>query len=123
VQGNDLVVSLAGQGGHFELNAMIPVMTVNLLDSNALLTAACRLFAERSVDGLEADAARSAESLEKSPLAATVLAPIIGYEKAAAVAKEARARGVSVKALAIEQGLVSKEDAERIFDFRTMTGG
>jgi fumarate hydratase class II len=121
VQGNDLVVALAGQGGHFELNAMIPVMTVNLLDSIALLAAACRLFAERCIDGLGADAARCAESLEKSPLAATVLNPILGYERATAVAAEARARGVSVKSLAVEQGLVSKEEAERIFDFRRMT--
>jgi fumarate hydratase class II len=122
VQGQDLAVALGGQNGQLELNAMIPVMTVNLLDSIALLTSATRLFAERCVDGLEADAVRCAESLEKSPLAATVLNPIIGYERAAALAHEARAKGVSVKVLAIEQGLISKEDADRVFDFRRMTG-
>jgi fumarate hydratase class II len=122
VQGNDLAVALGGQNGHFELNAMIPVMTVNLLDSIALLASSTRLFADRCVAGLEADAARCAEALERSPLAATVLNPVIGYERAATLAHEARARGVSVKSLAIEQGLVSHEEAERIFDFRRMTG-
>jgi fumarate hydratase class II len=122
VQGNDLAVALGGQNGHFELNAMIPLMTVNLLDSIALLASATRLFADRCVTGLEADAARCAEALGKSPLAATVLNPVIGYERAAALAHEARARGVSVKSLAIEQGLVSQDEAERLFDFRRMTG-
>jgi len=121
VQGNDLAIALAGQGGHFELNAMIPVMTVNLLDSISLLAAACRLFAERCVEGLQADAVRCAEALGRSSLAATVLAPIVGYERAVEVAAQAREQGVSVKSLAIEQMLVSEEEAELLFDFRRMT--
>jgi fumarate hydratase, class II len=122
VQGNDLAVAIGGQGGHLELNAMIPLMTANLLDSIALLTNAARLFAERCVDGLGADAARCAESLERSPLAATVLNPLIGYERATALAKEAAASGKSVKALAVERKLVTPEEAARLFDFRGMTG-
>jgi fumarate hydratase, class II len=121
VEGNDLVVALAGQQGQFELNAMLPVMTVNLLDAIELLASASRLFAARCVDGLEADVARSSETLEKSPLAATALAPKIGYERAAALANEARARDVSVKALAIEQRLVTAEEADMLFDFRHLT--
>lgn len=122
VQGNDLAVAIGGQGGQLELNAMMPLMTANLLDSIALLTNASRLFGERCIDGLQADAARGAESLERSPLAATVLNPLIGYERASALAKEAAARGVSVKSLALEQKLITPEDAARLFDFRRMTG-
>ncbi|HXC49993.1 MAG TPA: class II fumarate hydratase [Candidatus Limnocylindrales bacterium] len=121
VEGNDLVVALGGQGGQFELNAMIPVMTANLLDSIALMASSCSLFAERCIDGLAADARRSAETLDKSPLAATALAPKIGYERAAELAKQARAHGASIKALAIEQNLVTADEAERLFDFRHLT--
>jgi len=121
VQGNDLATALGGQGGQLELNAMIPVMTVNLLDSISLLASAIGLFSERCVEGLAADAERCAESLEKSPLAATALNPVIGYERAAKLAAEARARGVSVKTLAVERKLVSPQEAEKIFDFRRLT--
>ncbi len=122
VQGNDLAVAIGGQGGHLELNAMIPLMAANLLESIALLSSAARLFAGRCIEGLQADAARCAESLERSPLAATVLNPVIGYDRATALAKEAAVRGVSVKSLALEQKLITPEDAARLFDFRRMTG-
>jgi fumarate hydratase, class II len=121
VEGNDLVVALAGQQGQFELNAMLPVMIAAVLDTIALLGSSSALFAARCVDGLAADEARSAESLERSPLAATALAPKIGYERAAALAVEARTRGVSVKTLALEHGLVTADEAEKLFDFRRLT--
>ncbi len=122
VQGRDLTVALAGQGGQFELNAMMPVMIAALLDEVALLASACRLFAERCVDGLAADAERAAETLGRSPMAATALAPVVGYERAARIAAEARSRGVSVKSVALEQKVVSEEEADRLFDFRRLTG-
>jgi fumarate hydratase class II len=122
VQGNDLTAALGGQGGQLELNAMIPVTAAAVLDSIELLTNACGRFARRCIDGLEADARRCAEPLERSPLAATALNPLIGYERATALAKEAAARGVSVKALALEQKLITPEQAETLFDFRRMTG-
>jgi fumarate hydratase class II len=122
VIGNDASVTIGAQGGAFELNVMIPVMTANLLQSIEILANGSRLFAARCVDGLQADAARCAELLEKSPMAATVLNPIIGYERAATLVKEALARKVSVKQLAIEQGLITKDQADTVFDFRKMTG-
>ena len=121
VEGNDLVVARAGAGGHFELNAMIPVMTASFLDSIEILASACRLFRERCIEGLEADPLRSTHALETSPLAATALAPKIGYERAAALAHESRARGVSVKTLAVEQSLITAEEADRLLDFRRLT--
>jgi fumarate hydratase class II len=122
VLGSDVTVATAGAGGHFELNAMVPLMAAEVLESIELLANAARLFAERCVDGLQADAAAMAARLERSPMAATVLNPLVGYEKAAELAKEAAAKGVSVKSLALERGLVTPEQADTLFDFRRMTG-
>jgi fumarate hydratase class II len=119
--GNDLAVTLGGQSGNFELNVSIPVMIHNVLESISLLSAGCRLFAARCVDGLRANEERCAELLEKNPISATVLNPVIGYERAARLVKEALVRRMSVKKLAVEQGLVRPEEADRIFDFRKMT--
>ncbi|HLF94315.1 MAG TPA: class II fumarate hydratase [Planctomycetota bacterium] len=121
VIGNDAAITIGAQGGNFELNVMIPVMTHNLLGSIAILANGSRLFAARCVDGLKANAEKCAELLEKSPISATALNPIIGYERAAKLVKEALAKKVSVKKLAVEQGLIKAEDADRIFDFRKMT--
>jgi fumarate hydratase class II len=121
VIGNDAAITMGAQGGHFELNAMIPVMIANLLDSIGILANGCRLFAERCVDGLEADAEHSAELLAKSPLAATALNPVLGYDRTAQLVQEALLRKRSVKDLAIEQGLITPEQAEKIFDFRRLT--
>jgi len=121
VIGNDAAITIGAQGGAFELNVMIPVLTANLLESIAILANGSRLFAERCVDGLQADAARCAELLEKSPISATVLNPILGYERTAALIKDALAKKASVKQLAIEQGLITKEQAEGLFDFSKMT--
>ncbi len=121
VIGNDAAVAIGGQGGNLELNTMIPVMIHNILDSIQILSNGCLLFAEKCVDGLKADADRCAELLERNPISATVLAPLVGYERAARLVKDALARKESAKKLAVEQGLVSPEDADRIFDFRRMT--
>jgi fumarate hydratase class II len=122
VIGHDAAVTQGAQGGHFELNAMIPVMTANILDSMGLLEQGCRVFAARCVDGLRADAERCRELLEKSPIAATALNPLLGYDRTARLVKEALARKRSVKELAVEQGLITPKQAERIFDFRALTG-
>ena len=121
VIGNDAAVTIGAQGGHFELNAMIPLMTANVLDSIGILTRGCSLFATKCVDGLKANAERCAELLEKSPIAATALNPLLGYDRTARLVKEALARNKSVKDLAVEQGLITKAQAERIFDFRRLT--
>jgi fumarate hydratase class II len=122
VIGNDAAITIGAQGGHFELNAMIPMMAANLLDSLAILSNGSRLFAANCIDGLRADAGRCAELLERSPIAATALNPILGYDRTAALVKEALAKNVSVKRLAVEQGLITEAQAKKIFDFRKLTG-
>jgi len=122
VQGNDLAVALGGQGGRFELNTMMPLMAHDLLQSVALLTSACRLFAERCVRGLEADESRCAEMVERSLAMVTALAPALGYDRAAALAKEAYATGRTIRELVREKGLLPGEELERLLDARRMTG-
>ncbi|HVE39983.1 MAG TPA: class II fumarate hydratase [Planctomycetota bacterium] len=121
VIGNDAAVTIGAQGGHFELNTMIPVMAANLLDSIRILGRGCALFQANCVDGLKADAARCAELLARSPIAATALNPVLGYDRTAELIKEALASKRSVKDLAVEQGLITKKQADRIFDFRRLT--
>jgi fumarate hydratase class II len=121
VIGNDAAITAGAQAGAFELNAMIPLMAGNLLVSIGILGSACRLFAARLVDGLGADPERCREVLERSPMTATALGPRIGYERAAALVKEALAKKSSVRSLALEAGLIRPEEADRIFDYRKLT--
>ncbi|HTF57958.1 MAG TPA: class II fumarate hydratase [Planctomycetota bacterium] len=116
VVGNDAAVALGGQGGAFELNAMVPVMAHNLLQSIALLASAARLFAAKCVDGLRADARRCRDLAERSPALATVLAPRVGYDRAAALVEEAMRRGMTIRDLAVEKGWVTASEARRLFD-------
>ena len=122
VLGNDLTVAVAGQGGHFELNTMLPVMAANLLDSVSILAAACRTFADRCVRGLAADEARCEEMVERSLAMVTALAPVIGYDAAAALAKEAHASGRTIRELCEEKNILPKEQLKRLLDARAMTG-
>ncbi len=121
VIGNDLAVTIGAQGGQFELNVNIPVMAHNVLSSIGLLANACTLFAERCVDGIQANPERCEELALKSLSLVTALNPLIGYDKAAALAKEAFQRRVSVKQLALEQKLITEEQARQAFDLRRMT--
>jgi fumarate hydratase class II len=116
VTGNDAAVASAGAGGAFELNAMMPVMAHNVLQASSLLASACRLLATKCVDGLEADARRCRALAESSPALATALVPRVGYDRAAALVEEALQRGVSVGALAVDKGWISKSEARAIFD-------
>jgi hypothetical protein len=89
VVGNDATIAWCGAAGNFELNVMMPVLASDLLESQQLPATATRNFAERLVDGLEADGERIAALVEGSLATATALAPVIGYDKAAAIVKEA----------------------------------
>jgi fumarate hydratase class II len=122
VLGNDVTVSLSGQQGHFELNTMLPVMAANLLDSIAILASASRTFARKCVTGLRADEGRCGELVERSLAMVTALAPAIGYDRAAALAKEAHATGKSIRELCRQQGLLPDGELERLLDARAMTG-
>jgi fumarate hydratase class II len=104
VIGNDAAVAFAGSQGDFELNVMLPVMARNLLESIRLLTNVARLFADRCVAGLVADVQRCREYAESSPSIVTPLNTHVGYDEAAAIAKQALASRRTIREVAIERG-------------------
>ncbi|MGQ9572265.1 MAG: class II fumarate hydratase [Dehalococcoidia bacterium] len=120
VIGNDTTVALAGHRSFFELNTMMPVAGYNLLLSIELLAAAARNFAERCVDGLQATE-RGPELVEKGLAIATGLSPLIGYDAAAEIAKEAAASGRTIRDVARERTKLSDEELARALDPTAMT--
>jgi fumarate hydratase, class II len=127
VIGNDAAVAFAGAAGNFELNIMLPVLARNVLESIRLLASSSRLFADRCVRGITADETRAREYAEGSPSVATVLNPVLGYEEAASIAKQALAECKSIRDVVIERGhvdngAISLEDLDRLLDVGGMTG-
>ncbi len=116
VLGNGVAVATANTHSNLDLSSMMPVMHRNVQQSIELLANAARTFAERCVSGITANADRLRTTAEWSPAIATRLNPIIGYDKAAEIAKEAVARGVTIKQLVVEKGILSKEEAEKLLD-------
>jgi fumarate hydratase class II len=121
VLGNDLAVTLGGRESYFELNVAMPLMAHNLLESTRLLAAAARTFADKCVTGIEANKERCAELIEGSLAMCTSLAPIIGYDKAAAIAKEAYATGKTVRQVAREHKVMSDAELDKVLDPMAMT--
>ena len=121
VLGCDTTVALAAEAGQLQLNVMMPVMTHNLVFGLILLANACRVFDERCVRGIEADAEQCARWLERSPALVTALAPKIGYAEAAALAKEAIKTGLTVKELVVKKKLLEGKELEEVLDLRAMT--
>ncbi|HSQ37799.1 MAG TPA: class II fumarate hydratase [Acidimicrobiia bacterium] len=123
VVGNDAAITWGGAAGNFELNAMLPLLARNLLESIGLLTVAALLLADRCVVGIEADAARAADLLGRNVAIATALAPIIGYDRAAEVARRAAAEGRPVREVALEMAVLPEADLDAALDLRAMTEG
>jgi fumarate hydratase class II len=123
VIGNDAAIALGGLSGVFELNVMMPVIVYNLLQSIEILSNASRMFADRCVEGLVANEERAREMIEKSLAMVTALAPKIGYDKAAEIAKEAFKTGRTVRELAQEKGVLPAEELESALDARAQTEG
>jgi fumarate hydratase class II len=109
--------------GNFELNVMMPVLAYDLLQSIGILAAASSLLADRCVAGIEADRERVRDMVERSLMMVTALVPKIGYDAAAAIAKEAYATGRTVREVCIERRLLSKEELDEVLDPREMTEG
>jgi fumarate hydratase class II len=116
VVGHDATIAWCAAAGNFELNVMMPVMAYDLLDSIAMLAAGTRNFALKLVDGLEADRERAEGFVEQSLAMVTSLAPVIGYEKAAALAKEAWASGRTIREVARERAGLSEERLGELLD-------
>ncbi|MFZ4515244.1 MAG: class II fumarate hydratase [Acidimicrobiia bacterium] len=110
VIGNDTAVALAGSMGNFELNVFKPVMIFNLLHSSDLLADVCRTFREFCIEGLEANVERIREHVENSLMLVTALNPVIGYDKAAQIAKKAHKDGTNLKAAALAMGFLTEEE-------------
>jgi len=123
VVGNDVTVNVAGMSGVFELNVMMPVLAYNLLQSIEILSNAARLFADRCIRGLEANEERAREMVEKSLAMVTSLAPRIGYDRAAEIAKEAFATGRTVRELAEEKGVLPADELAEALDALRQTQG
>ncbi|NWK96965.1 class II fumarate hydratase [Sphingobium lactosutens] len=114
VIGNHQAVTVGGMQGHFELNVFMPLIGANVLRSIHLLSVGMESFAERCVDGLVANEARIAELVDRSLMLVTALAPEIGYDNAAAIAKYAHKKGLTLKQAGLELGLVDEPTFDRL---------
>ncbi|MGH2587028.1 MAG: class II fumarate hydratase [Dehalococcoidia bacterium] len=120
VLGNDLTISLAGQWGNFELNTMLPVATYNVLQAIELLAASAENFATQLVRGLIATE-QGPNMVERGLMVGTALAPVIGYEAAADIAKQAAKTGRTIREVAREKTNLSEEELNRLLDPTAMT--
>ncbi|MEL6821152.1 MAG: class II fumarate hydratase, partial [Calditrichota bacterium] len=121
VIGNDAAITVGGLSGNFELNVMMPMMAHNMLQSIHLLSTSSTVFNEKCIAGMRADVERNNDMVEKSLAMCTSLAPIIGYDNAAAIAKEAYKTGRTVREVASEKGLMSDEELAKVLDPMSMT--
>jgi fumarate hydratase class II len=122
VFGNHAAVTFAGSQGHFELNVYNPVMAYNFLQSVRLLADAAVSFTDRCIVGIKANEAHIAELMQRSLMLVTALAPTIGYDKAAEIAKTAHKRGTTLREEALRLGYISGEDFDRIVRPEDMIG-
>jgi fumarate hydratase class II len=113
VMGNDVAVNFGGASGHFELNVFKPVIIYDFLQSARLLADSSDSFTRYCVEGIEADTARIAELVDNSLMLVTALAPHIGYDRAAEIAKKAHHENTSLRAAALALGFVTEEQFDR----------
>ncbi len=121
VMGNQTTITVGGMGGYFELNLMMPVMAYAMEQSIGILANVSVAFAEKAVDGIVANEDRCRELLEKNASLATALAPLIGYDAAATIAKEAFKQKRTVREVAREKGVIGEKELEKVLDPRPMT--
>jgi fumarate hydratase, class II len=122
VIGNDAAITVGGLSGAFELNVYIPLMARNLLQSITYLAAACRAFSTRCVDGITANTERARSLAENTLVLVTALNPIVGYDKGAAISKEAAATGRTLREVALDHG-VPADVLDKALDLRTAAHG
>ncbi len=123
VIGNDATIAVAGQAGNFQLNVMLPVIAYNLLQSIEIISNVCRLLADRAIADFEVNEEVLRASLERNPILVTALNTVIGYEKGAAIAKQAYAEGRTVLEVACEQTGMPEEELRRLLDAAALTRG
>jgi len=121
VIGNDLAITIGGQGGVFELNLMLPLIAHNLTNSITILANSTNIFTEKLITGLKANQEKCAGYIEGSLAMCTSLAPVIGYDKAADIAYKAYNSGKTVREIAIEENVLDKDKLNEILDPVSMT--
>jgi fumarate hydratase class II len=122
VMGNHVAVTVGGLQGHLELNVFKPLIGANVIRSINLLSVGMESFTKRLLDGIEADEVRIAEHMNRSLMLVTALAPEIGYDNAAAIAKHAHKKGQTLKEAGLELGLVDEATFDRVVKPENMTG-
>ncbi len=120
VMGNDAAISIGGSTGLLELNVMLPMMSHNLLESERLLASAMNMFADKCIAGIEANKDRCAEQIEWSMSMVTSLAPVIGYDRASQIAKQAVSEGKTVRQLCLEEDVLPADELDRLLDPTSM---
>jgi fumarate hydratase class II len=123
VIGNDATITLAGQAGNFQLNVMLPVIAHNLLQSIDLLANASRCLADSAIEGFTVNEDRLTDALERNPILVTALNPVIGYEKGAAVAKQAYREGRPIREVAAEETDIEPRELDKLLDPAELTRG
>jgi fumarate hydratase, class II len=123
VMGHHTSITIAGASGNFQLNVMLPLIASNLLDSIGLLANAMRLLADSAIAGLKVRKDRVAAALDRNPILVTALNPIIGYEKAAAIAKRAYAQGRPILDVAAEDSGLPRSELRRLLDPAVLAQG
>ncbi|MEK1843439.1 MAG: lyase family protein, partial [Pseudomonas sp.] len=123
VIGNDTVITVAGQSGNFELNVMLPIIAHNLLSSIQLLANASRLLGDKAIASFKVNEARLKEALSRNPILVTALNPIIGYQKAAEIAKKAYQQGRPVIDVALEHTDLTRSQLEELLNPEKLTAG
>jgi fumarate hydratase class II len=122
VMGNDVAVNIGGSNGHFELNVFKPLIIFNYMNSARLLADACESFTENCVIGIEANEENCKKNLENSLMLVTALNKHIGYDNAAKIAKNAHAKGLTLRQSAIELGLLTTEQFDQWVRAEDMLG-
>ena len=123
VIGNDTVISVAGQSGNFELNVMLPIVASNLLSSLELMANASRLLADKAIATFRVNEANLKQALARNPILVTALNPIIGYQKAAEIAKQAYRESRPIIDVALENTDLSRSQLETLLDPEKLTAG
>jgi fumarate hydratase class II len=123
VIGNDATITIAGQSGNFQLNVMLPVVALNLIQSIEILASASRVLADSAIAGFKVNQSRLDEALERNPILVTALNPVIGYEKGAAIAKQAYKEGRAIREVAEEETDLGAAKLKKLLDPLELTQG
>ena len=123
VIGNDAAITVGAQSGNFQLNVMLPMIARNALESITILSSACRMLADKAIAGLTVNTERLAELVDRNPVLVTALNPVIGYDKAAAIAKRAYAEGRPILEVAAEETDLSEDQLKGLLNPAMLTRG